>query len=160
MKLRQGKILASIFFLSIIFVSMNFCQSINKKSNTLYLEIGGNNVFYSINYEKELIKNLSARIGISIIPITEYSNSGKHNNSNLFVTLMPTYFINIKGNHFLELGGGISYGLETFFPAIAIGYRYIPDVDGIIFKLTFTPLLDKDIFDVFPWFGLGVGIKF
>lgn len=160
MKLRQGKILASIFFLLIIFVSMNFCQSINKKSNTLYLEIGGNNVFYSINYEKELIKNLSARIGISIMPITEYSNSGKHNNSNLFVTLMPTYFINIKGNHFLELGGGISYGLETFFPAIAIGYRYIPDVYRIIFKLTFTPLLDKDIFDVFPWFGLGVGIKF
>ena len=160
MKLRYGNILLSIFFFLIIFVSINFCQSLNKKSNTLYLEIGGNNVFYSVNYEKEIIKNLNTRIGISIMPITEYSNSGKHSNSKLFVTLMPNYFINIKGNHFVELGGGISYGLETFFPAITVGYRYMPNVNGILFKLSFTPLLDKEIFDVFPWFGLGVGIKF
>lgn len=130
------------------------------KLNTMYLEIGGNNVFYSLNYEREVLNNLSPRLGISIMPITEYSNSGKHANSKLFVTFMSNYFLTIKNSHKIELGGGLSYGLETFFPAFSIGYRYNPNDGGFIFKITFTPLLDKEIFDVFPWFGVGVGIRF
>lgn len=156
----MNRLLINIFFILIIFSPSYLCQNINSTPNTVYLEVGGNNVFYSLNYEKELIKNFSPRLGFSIMPITEYSNSGKHANSKLFVTFMSNYFVNIKNNHSIELGGGVSYGLETLFPAIAIGYRYSPYEGGIIFKLTFTPLLNKEIFDVFPWFGIGIGIRF
>jgi len=128
--------------------------------NNLYLEIGGNNVFYSLNYEKEIFRYFNFRVGASIMPISEYSNSGKHNNSKLFLTSMANYFIKISGNHNIELGAGVSYGLQTIFPSIAIGYRYIPPQEGILFKLTFTPLLDKEVFDIFPWFGIGIGLVF
>lgn len=135
-------------------------QSISSKSNTVYLEIGGNNVFYSLNYEKEVLQNFSPRIGISIMPISEYSNSGKNSNSKLFITLMSNYFIGINNNNKIELGGGISYGLETFFPAVSIGYRSSPSEGGFVFKITFTPLLNKEIFSVFPWFGIGIGFRY
>lgn len=149
-----------IIVLLLFYPQMFFCQEQQPKSNTVYLEIGGNNVFYSINYEKELLSNLSPRIGISIMPISEYSNAGKQSNSKLFISLMANYFIDLNTNNKIEIGVGASYGLETFFPAISFGYRYSPNNGGFVFKLAFTPLLNREIFDVFPWFGIGLGIRY
>lgn len=73
---------------------------------------------------------------------------------------MSNYFIRVSQNNYLELGGGISYGLETFFPAVTLGYRYSSDNGGIIWKVSFTPLLDDKIFSILPWFGISVGFKF
>ncbi len=151
----------NIFIVFLVFFESLLGQNIdNVKKNTVYLEIGGNNVFYSINYERMISKSISPRIGVSIMPITEYSNSGKHSNSKLFLTLMSNYFFDINDNNKIELGIGISYGLSTLFPATSIGYRFCPLDGGLVFKIAFTPLLDKEIFDIFPWFGIGIGYKY
>ncbi len=135
-------------------------QGIIKKSNTLYLELGGNCVWYSINYEKEVVSNFSPRIGIAIMPISEFSNSGKRSDSKIFATIIANYFADLNENNKIELGGGLAYGLGEIFPTTTVGYRYSPKDGGMIFKLTFTPLLDQKLFSVFPWFGVGFGIKF
>ena len=140
--------------------SSSWSQKITSATNVLYIELGGNNIFYSINYEKEVSNNLNLRLGISIMPITEFTNTGKQSNSKFIGTIMSNYFIQIKNNNYLELGGGLSYGLETLFPAVTFGYRYSPDYGGIIWKLSFTPLLNEEIFSILPWFGIAFGIKF
>ena len=144
----------------LLYPSIILCQNLENKSNTIYLEIGGNNVIYSVKYEKEVLSNFSPRIGFSIMPISEYSNSGKHSGSKLFITLITNYFINLNSNNKIEMGVGASYHLDTFFPAISLGYRYSPNNGGFVFKVTFTPLLNREIFDVFPWFGIGIGFRY
>jgi hypothetical protein len=150
----------TVCFTFLIMTSSCWSQKTTNATNILYFELGGNNIFYSINYEKEVTNNLNLRLGISIMPITEFTNTGKRSNSKFIGTIMSNYFIHISKNNYLELGGGLSYGLETWFPAVTFGYRYNPDNEGIIWKLSFTPLLNDEIFSILPWFGIAVGIKF
>lgn len=144
----------------IIFVSNVLCQINSEESNTIYLELGGNNIIYSINYEKEIYNNIAPRIGFSIIPHPAITKSGKVSNVNVFATAMANYFVDLDNNNKIELGAGFSYGLGNIFSAITIGYRHVPDHDGIIYKIAFTPLVDQSLFDVFVWFGIGVGYRF
>ncbi len=160
MSKRFSNILQTIILVFFIITSASWSQGNNIATNVLYLELGGNNIFYSLNYEKEVINNLNLRVGLSIMPITEFTNSGKRSNSNFIGSIMSNYFIQIKNNNYLELGAGLSYGLETFFPAVAFGYRNNPENGGIMWKLTFTPLLNEEIFSILPWFGIAVGFKF
>ena len=156
----MSKTFQIIILAFLIITPAGWSQNIDRATNVLYLELGGNNIFYSLNYEKEVINNLNLRVGLSIMPITEFTNSGKRSNSNFIGSIMSNYFIQIKNDNYLELGGGLSYGLETLFPAVTFGYRYNPDNRGIIWKLSFTPLLNKEIFSIIPWFGISVGFKF
>ncbi|MBS3944841.1 MAG: hypothetical protein KGZ42_05040, partial [Melioribacter sp.] len=70
-------IISSILLL--IDLSVVSGQENNIKTNSIYLEIAGNNYYYSINYEKIIFQNFSPRIGFSIVPHGEsshtYSNS-------------------------------------------------------------------------------------
>lgn len=128
----MSKTLKVIILAFLIITPASRSQNINRTTNVLYFELGGNNIFYSLNYEKEVTKNLNLRFGVSIIPITELTNAGIHSNSKFFGTMMSNYLVHISKNNYLELGGGLSYGLETLFPAITLGYRYSPDNGGFI----------------------------
>lgn len=147
--------LHSIILLFLFFQTSIFSQSDHR--NSTYLELGGNQVIYSLNYEFEILNHTNARLGTAILPIEQFSNSGRGTFPYLFITLMANHFINLKKNHYIELGGGMTNGDEKIVPTLAIGYRYIPIEEGLIFKITYTPLFGTE-FET--WFGIGIGWKF
>ena len=151
-----NKILVFLF----IIISTVVGQNTNVKTNTIYLEIGGNCVWYSINYEKEFIGDISPRIGISLMPISGISNFGRKSDYQLIATLIANHFFDLNTKSKIELGFGFAYCLGNVFPTTTFGYRYSPNDGGFIFKIAFTPLLDQKLFAVFPWFGIGLGFRF
>jgi hypothetical protein len=151
----------SLFTLSVIILvfihGINLGQEKKGERNFIYLEIGGNQVIYSLNYEYEILNQTNVRLGTALLPIEQFSNSGRGTFPYLFITLMANRFFNIKKNHYIEFGGGMTYGDEKIVPTLAIGYRYIPNEEGLILKITYTPLFGTE-FET--WFGIGIGWKF
>lgn len=82
----MSRTLKSIILAFLIITPAGRSQNIDRTTNVLYFELGRNNIFYSLNYEKNVTQNLNLRLGISIIPITELTNAGKHSNSKFFGT--------------------------------------------------------------------------
>jgi hypothetical protein len=92
-------------------------QNDNIKSNSLYLELGGNNYYYSLNYEKIVFLNFSPRIGGSIVPHGESSHTyGNSISIKINLILMMDYSFYLSNNHAIEVG---------------FGYANILDRDGI-----------------------------
>lgn len=128
--------------------------------NAAYLEIGGNGIVYSFNYEriffqKGIFKS-AARAGLTLFPL-------KRGGKNHLTTVLPIEIIGMLGRskHHLELGIGISpnlipyseidpatadytsvsYEYGTFIP-FRIGYRYQKSDGGFFFRAGYTPILD------------------
>ena len=150
------------------------------KINTLFVELLGNALLYSINYER-LIKfksknKVAVRIGF------HYSNN--FNNNDQRITSIPIEFyylhpISAK-NHYLELGIGMEYAHDYFmdlnhvdqyfFATSRIGYRYQRRDGGFFLKVGFTPLYELYVINrdpanieypkIRPWAGLGIGYTF
>lgn len=146
-------------------------QEVRKKSgplqamNAFYLEIGGNALFISLNYERFIQKNMSIRIG--------YGSAAIYNHA---APVMFNFFVG--KNHRLELGAGINFlfGREQFIKGYifedenlrllsgTIGYRYQPVDGGSVFKIGLNPsyALSEYEYDriFFVWFGISFGISF
>ena len=80
-------------------------MSNNVKRNSLYIEIGGQSIFYSLNYDKLLQKNenfnRSFSIGVSVIPKTTLCEYG--------VSIPVSYnFLYGKTEHKFEIGIGLT----------------------------------------------------
>jgi len=150
-----------IIAFSLICSSIILGQDKENKSNSLYLELGGNCILYSFNYEKEVLDNFSPRVGFSIFSLQKVSNSGPATGTRLLATFMLNYFIVLNRNNKIELGAGLTniFSVDKYL-AIAIGYRYAPFDGGVIFKLTYTPIFESKLFDNHAWFGVGIGIRF
>lgn len=142
-----------------------FGQNVFKK-NDIYLEAGGNALFGSINYERQLTREpgLGARIGVGFY--TE----------NAFYLTIPAginYLFKLKNNtSFIDAGLGItwtrmdgnlfgasenSHGdhFVNFIPSV--GYRRHTKKD-VLWRISFTPIANKYTF--VPWLGASVGKRF
>ncbi len=140
------------------------------KNNIIYLEFAGNGLFSSLNYEGILSNNFSIRLGIGYEYDYSVSNSGSHHTDSFFPLVMFNYLIDVYGNNYIELGGGAliassafsisdSFGPSTtaIVPTTAIGYRYSPKDGGFFFSAAFDMFI---VSGVFPWGGIGFGIRF
>jgi len=141
--------------------------------NAVYLEMGGNGIFYSVNYERFITEDIAARIGVGYLSFGESSYNGS-SVSFTSVPLMVNYLGVGKLNHRLELGGGLvivhlsaraSDGVATAFGegsfiggTASIAYRYVPLDGGFNFKVAFTPLLSAVV--TVPTLGLSFGTAF
>lgn len=140
-----------------------FCQTANKK-NVVYLEVGGNGLFGSINYERQLSNEpgLGLRLGVGF-----YTEKAFY----LTVPVGINYLFELKENKsFIDAGLGVTWtssngnlfgntnnneDFVNFIPSI--GYRYHTR-KNVMWKISITPVANKYTF--VPWLGIGVGKRF
>ena len=142
--------------------------------NSVYLELLGTLIVYSINYERK-VGPVSVRVGIEPL----------HGPA---IPILVNYYVRKDR---IELGAGAIVLLNRKFPyarfqpekrsllwTAGIGYRHQPDDGGIIFRVTFVALFAKTAvgsggtllpvpapgpagtLPFRPWFGVSIGYAF
>lgn len=137
-------------------------------SNTFFVELGGNAVVYSLNYERFFTPKVAIRVG------GMYLQADDDNGTQVGVGLFPvmaTYLLG-QGNSHFETGAGIGiatagvsdtdigedWGDSAVYGTATLGYRYQKPEGGVIFRAGFTPLYADG--NLIPWVGLSVGYAF
>ena len=139
--------------------TFTFGQS-NFNKNDIYLEAGGNGLFGSVNYERQLTKKpgLGIRIGVGF-----YSE----NSFNVTLPVGINYLFNLK-NHksFIDAGLGVTWtgidekillGLHFINFVPSIGYRKHTSKD-LMWRISVTPVINK--YGFVPWLGASIGKRF
>ena len=147
------------------------------KRNTLFIELGGNSPFYSLNYDRIIVNKINWKLAARIGAMYLYDNRSyleSIRNKNYSIPLELS-FLKGKNNHNLEIGIGATAFFKEYvettrdnFLSLAsfgrIGYRYQKNNGGIFFKVGFTPIIQfKKNMDsinpkyVYPWAGLAIG---
>jgi hypothetical protein len=128
----------------------------DEKKNTAFFELGGNGLFGSVNYERQLTKKpgLSARMGVGFY--SEYA---------AYVTFpvgINYLFALKKKGAFIDAGLGVTWttgnpsdNLTHFIPTI--GYRKYT-ANNIMLRASITPVINEEAFT--PWIGLSIGKQF
>ena len=147
-------------------VSQTQEQDYSRKA--VYLELGGEGVFYSVNFDYRFSRHFCGRIGFTHFTLEDFFFE------DLSITAFPIiaeYLVG-GGNHFLELGAGvipvwgsstfrfIKASGDTFTPVgtASIGYRYQPADGGLIFKVGIPVFFSRTGTGI--WGGVSVGYAF
>lgn len=136
---------------------------------SVYLELGGNALIYSLNYDVVFHSNWGFRLGGGYYPAS--ANDGvfyaSSTGSNAFMGLIMGLRLFGKVPNQLETGVGYLFGSidnpqewHTIKPpglTFAFGYRYYPtDPNKVTFKVAFTPVINGSGFH--PVLGISLGI--
>jgi hypothetical protein len=149
-------------------------------NNSIFLELLGNGLLYSINYERFFEDSgFSVRGGFSYISLSASAGNAATGTSSAKATFMTfpllgNYYVGGR-DHKLQLGLGVTFmyaaesaggggvgvaSVSGFVPAptAVVGYRYIPHDGGFAFFIGLTPFIvpggDKS---VLPWGGMSFG---
>lgn len=137
--------------------------------NSIFIELGGNGILYSLNYDRKFTDHVSGRIGGMGFAVRD-DDTDKRVGVLLFPT-MVNYLLG-NGSSRLELGAGLLWGfaageVESYgsFSGLGlagvtttVGYRLQPAKGGFNFRIGITPLITNEGFQ--PWGGLGFGFGF
>ena len=138
----------------------------NFKRNDIYLEAGGNGLFASVNYERQLTKQpgIGFRVGIGFytedafyltIPVgINYLFKLKNNQSFIDAGLGAT-FTRIDGKLFGDAKNSNGEHFVNFIPSV--GYRKHTNKD-VMWRISITPAANK--YTLVPWLGFSVGNRF
>lgn len=155
--------LFSLFMVSFIH---GFTQS-NFRKNTLFGEFGGNGVFLSLNYERQLgIKpGLGVHVGLGNADVDE--------NFAFTIPVGMDYLFNIRNQKsFIEAGAGVTWALQNIWDGYnytephkykprfipSIGYRHHTPY-GLMWKITASPAFAKN--NIIPFYpGISLGWRF
>lgn len=153
-------------------------SSERKAKNVMYLELLGNGGLYSINYERMLSNDMSARLGFSYFSISASgtSSDGQQSSAKASIVTAPALFNYMVGgkNHKLEMGAGATLiyvsasasggaasasgeGVGVAGTGV-VGYRYSPADGGFVFRAGYTPLVGKGGY--MSWGGVSFGGTF
>lgn len=127
--------------------------------NTFYLELFGNGLFYSANYDYRTSEKFGIRAGIGYI--------GSIKSGILSIPVLGNFMLGKDGKYF-EVGGGLTYfkrssdlfdyELSPIIGTLSFAYRSQPVNGGVMWKLGLTPIIDFKEVRIIPyWFALGVG---
>jgi hypothetical protein len=140
--------------------------------NSIYVELLGSGILYSINYDRRFTDRVSGRAGAMLIGAK--SEEGEQVSVAL-VPVMANYLAG-HGSHRLEVGAGPVFAyagarldvdqfegfedLSAFglFGGATLGYRYQPLRGGFTFRVGFTPLFASGA--VAPTGGISFGYAF
>ena len=144
--------------------------------NSVYLELGGNALVYSVNYERMMPTGTAFRAGLSYMSVSATSGTAAANANVVGIPLTFSYLGRGTGSVKLELGAGATF--EKFSGSSSVGFgsdikagafvplatfiaglRIAPPKGGFNFKLAFTPFYHPDI-GFFPWGGMSFGMSF
>jgi hypothetical protein len=164
----------------ILFTSIHPAQAQVTAPNGIYLEVGGNGLLYTFNYDRFMSNDISLRAGIEYIGLAAAGGDVSVSISMLLIPVTFNYFIASHsdgkvGSSKLELGAGVlivnlsgtaSGSAGNVFSnsgfgiggTATIGYRYQPSDGGFIFRIGFTPLFGPAGF--LPFGGLSFGYGF
>ena len=175
----------SLFFLIVIFyaLSIAIAQPIFAQEkegpysqNSIFVEVLGQGVFYSINYDRRITPDFSLRVGFTSWSITSILFLVPGELKFTAIPVTANYLAGGESAHHLELGIGLMpifltlQGDEEFFGSnvsgsgasvvgtATIGYRLQPPGGGILFRIGFTPLFTFKKF--VPWGGISLGAAF
>jgi hypothetical protein len=129
--------------------------------NRLFLELWGNGLIYSFNYERETSGPLTLRVGAGGLPFesVEYAlGFGMLGVRKVFGvhSLRASAGVGVLGN--IDVWVTEATGETHFFGTGAIGYQYQPKPGGFFVRASFTPGVTEN--EVFPWGGIGFGWAF
>jgi hypothetical protein len=147
------------------FVATSFGQTTFKK-NDIYPEAGGNGLFASLNYERQLTKQpgFGIRLGVGFysenafyltIPVgIDYLFKLKSDKSFIDAGLGATW-TRIDGNLFGDSKNSNGDNFVNFIPSI--GYRR-HTTQNLMWRISLTPVVNK--YGFVPWLGLSIGKRF
>src|SRR5216683_975612 len=125
----MAKSICSGLALSFIFVALSTAQadesevpqvrSERSARNAIYIELGGNGAWYSLNYERFVMDEGAIRIGGMFMSLSASATGSGTNN----------FSSSINASGFVMA------------PTATVGYRYVPTDGGFNFKAGFTPFL-------------------
>lgn len=136
----------------------------------IFLELGGNGIFLSINYDRRFSKKqngLGYRLGVGLIPSLDFGIAGT---STILVIPFGLNYLAGKGSHYFEAGAGgtfVSGNAEilgddskgsgiAFVPSL--GYRYQPQIRGFTGRAAITPFITGEGTVILV--GISGGIRF
>ena len=135
--------------------------------NAFYLELGGNALLYSINYDRLLTDRVAARVGAMFLGAADEDSAA----GVVGAPIMASYLWGGGSSRFetgvgiLLVSGGIEnvegYEDEDFSGAAGtatLGYRYQRPTGGFVFRAGVTPIFSLD--GIGPWFGVSFGYAF
>jgi len=136
------------------------------KRNDIYLEAGGNGLFGSLNYERQLTSQpgIGIRLGVGFysekafyltIPVgINYLFELKDNKSFIDAGLGATW-TRIDGNLFGNSKNSNGEHFVNFVPSI--GFRKHSN-QNLMWRISLTPVANKNV--LIPWLGLSIGKRF
>ena len=159
----------------VLFARASSAQSPQEDRNAVYLELAGSGGLYSINYEREILDGVRARIGFG-----SWTTESFFSDAETSLTTVPFTVTVLRGRgaHRLELGGGVTIGnrdRDNFSGASGgfvsvtglLGYRFHRPGRGFLFRADVTPFYGFGEEDVaypekgfFPSFGISLGYAF
>jgi hypothetical protein len=155
----------TLFVVTFVIAFCSYAQT-TFKSNDIYLEAGGNGLFASVNYERQLTKQpgLGFRLGVGFysenafyltIPVgINYLFSLKDHKSFIDAGLGATWTQN-GGNLFGDSKTSNGDNFVNFVPSI--GYRRHTN-RNVMWRASVTPIINK--YGLVPWLGLSIGKRF
>lgn len=173
-----------LFFLIIVTTKVQSQDRSNFKPNAVYLELFGNGILYSFNYDRVISSNgklkFSTRVGFSYVDIDLFDD--------IRGAVIPIEFLGWIGNKgHLEFGTGLSsqfvqindvsilgqpeeYSSNAFYLTGRLGYRLQKPDGGFLFRIGFVPMIllsesttsnnPNERSEFVPWFGLSFGYSF
>jgi hypothetical protein len=144
-----------IISLVVLLQSSVFAQPIEGTywRNHIYAELFGNASYYSVNYERRLSDNLTARIGMGFLPKDTFDNR----NIYLGIPITVSYLMGAKLIKF-EIGLGTTYlksdyagvGSRTDYRSYLLmtgilGFRLVKSGGGITVRFVFTPFYSPEL---------------
>ena len=158
-------------FLLVVLSQSTFGQEENEGSNHgVFLELLGNGIFYSVNYDTRFSKKkdgFGGRVGFGYIGV-----DGDHYSSFPFLI----NYLKGKNGHYFEFGAGANYLVvdtenrinsspssierwEGWSGTVSLGYRFQPSEGGFLFRAGLTPIFRKDEIRPF-WPQVSIGYAF
>lgn len=138
--------------------------------NSVYVELLGNALLYSVNYDRLLTPNLAGRVGLMFV--TAEDDEGD-SGTVAIVPVMGSWLWGDGNSHF-ETGIGLAVATASFdideldvdesgggtgvYGTGVLGYRYQRPGGGFLFRVGLTPVFTTN--DFAPWFGLSFGYSF
>lgn len=177
--------LIAVILVSIFFLTPTKAQHTKSFKNTVALDLGGNGLVYSINYERDVNTFSNMRVGFSFWKILE--NQTDNSLSVMAFPISYNFLFDLKDNtHFLETGPGlmnlITYGNLTEFkgatnvylnPFVNIGYAYRSPEKKMSYRAGLSPFLGTKSLtnptfqgfrplgaEIQLWGYVGVGVRF
>jgi len=152
--------------------------------NALYLDLGGPCLLYSINYDRMVTEDLSARIGFSYLSYGVSASAGDASASAEFsyfaIPITASYLGIGSASNMLELGGGpvivhfsgsgileadeAGTEVDASYTMLGltgmVGYRHQPDDGGFVFRIGASPMKVFGVPYIIPEAYISLGAAF
>ena len=131
------------------------------KKHSIYLELLGNGLSYSINYERLLKPGLSLRMGAGYFPeLDDFFTNTRH----ISLPILLNSLIDINRTTQFEAGLGTTFLFlnpnENFYITSSFGIKSVDPKTGKFFKVSLTPFTNNITKRIYFSGGLSLGKTF